>query len=119
MEPGAFDLIERLVWHHDGPFGDSSAVPTSIVSKLTRQQVTVVLTGDGGDELFAGYWRFYAALLAERTPAPLRRLAGSCGKSVCRLARTRAAWLSRRQAFCGGGQPAVRRAHHAVVGPVL
>jgi asparagine synthase (glutamine-hydrolysing) len=72
VEAGAFDLIEKLVWHHDGPFGDSSAVPTYIVSQLTRQQVTVVLTGDGGDELFAGYLRFYAALAAERTPAPLR-----------------------------------------------
>lgn len=72
VEPGAFDLIEKLVWHHDGPFGDSSAVPTYIVSQLTRQQVTVVLTGDGGDELFAGYLRFYGALTAERTPAVVR-----------------------------------------------
>src|SRR5207302_2956828 len=73
VEPGAFDLIEKLVWHHDGPFGDSSAVPTYIVSQLTRQYVTVVLTGDGGDELFAGYTRFYAALTAERIPLPLRQ----------------------------------------------
>lgn len=72
VEPGAFDLIDKLVWHHDGPFGDSSAVPTYLVSQLTRQQVTVVLTGDGGDELFAGYLRFYAALMAERTPQVLR-----------------------------------------------
>ena len=73
VEPGAFDLVERLVWSHDGPFGDSSAVPTNIVSELTRKQVTVVLTGDGGDELFAGYSRFYAAVTAERTPAVVRR----------------------------------------------
>jgi asparagine synthase (glutamine-hydrolysing) len=72
VEPGAFDLIDKLVWHHDGPFGDSSAVPTYLVSQLTRQQVTVVLTGDGGDELFAGYLRFYAALTAERIPQVLR-----------------------------------------------
>ena len=62
VAPSAVDLIDTLIWHHDGPFGDSSAVPTYIVSKLTREQVTVVLTGDGGDELFAGYMRFYAAL---------------------------------------------------------
>ena len=72
VEPGAFDLIDKLVWHHDGPFGDSSAVPTYLVSQLTRQQVTVVLTGDGGDELFAGYLRFYAAMTAERIPLALR-----------------------------------------------
>src|SRR5204863_9541323 len=75
VKPNAIDLIEKLVWHHDGPFGDSSAVPTYIVSQLTREQVTVVLTGDGGDELFAGYLRFYAALLAERIPAAAGRAA--------------------------------------------
>jgi asparagine synthase (glutamine-hydrolysing) len=73
VEPGAFDLIDKLVWHHDGPFGDSSAVPTYLLSQLTRRQVTVALTGDGGDELFAGYLRFYAALTAERTPQFLRQ----------------------------------------------
>jgi asparagine synthase (glutamine-hydrolysing) len=69
VSPSAIDLIDTLVWHHDGPFGDSSAVPTYLVSKLTREKVTVVLTGDGGDELFAGYLRFYAAMVAERLPA--------------------------------------------------
>ena len=72
VEPGAFDLIEKLVWYHDGPFGDSSAVPTYIVSQLTRRSVTVVLNGDGGDELFAGYLRFYAAVVAGRIPAGVR-----------------------------------------------
>jgi asparagine synthase (glutamine-hydrolysing) len=69
VSPSALDLIDTLIWHHDGPFGDSSAVPTYIVSKLTREQVTVVLTGDGGDELFAGYLRFAAAVMSDRIPA--------------------------------------------------
>jgi asparagine synthase (glutamine-hydrolysing) len=73
VTPSALDLVETLIWHHDGPFGDSSAIPTYIVSRLTRQHVTVVLTGDGGDELFAGYHRFAAGVAAERLPAWLRR----------------------------------------------
>jgi len=74
--PSDFALVEKLVWHHDGPFGDSSAIPTYVVSRLTRQHVTVALNGDGGDELFAGYLRFLGATLTERCPAPLRALAG-------------------------------------------
>jgi asparagine synthase (glutamine-hydrolysing) len=66
VAPDAVDLVERLVWHHDQPFGDSSAIPTFLLSELTRRHVTVALCGDGGDELFAGYERFTAALLLER-----------------------------------------------------
>jgi len=75
VEPKAFDLIESLVRHYDAPFGDSSAIPTLIVSRLTRQHVTVALTGDGGDELFAGYLRFAACVTAERMPAAVLRIA--------------------------------------------
>ena len=66
VKPHAVELVERLVWHHDQPFGDSSAVPTFLLSELTRQHVTVALCGDGGDELFAGYERFTAALTLDR-----------------------------------------------------
>jgi asparagine synthase (glutamine-hydrolysing) len=75
VRPRAVDLIERLVWHHDQPFGDSSAIPTFLLSELTRGHVTVALSGDGGDEAFAGYERFAAGLAARRfaaMPAPLR-----------------------------------------------
>jgi asparagine synthase (glutamine-hydrolysing) len=72
VEPDAIRLLPFLVWHHDQPFADSSAIPTYLVSQHTRQHVTVALTGDGGDELFAGYERFYAANLAAR----YRRLPG-------------------------------------------
>ena len=75
VSPRALDLVDTLIWHHDGPFGDSSAVPTYIVSKMAREHVTVVLTGDGGDELFAGYRRFAAALVSERLPAAAVRAA--------------------------------------------
>lgn len=66
VKPHAIDLVERLVWHHDQPFGDSSAIPTFMLSELTRRHVTVALCGDGGDELFAGYERFTGALLLDR-----------------------------------------------------
>jgi asparagine synthase (glutamine-hydrolysing) len=73
VTPEAIDLVDTLVWHHDGPFGDSSAIPTYIVAKLTAEHVTAVLTGDGGDELFAGYLRFAAALASEHVPRPVGR----------------------------------------------
>ena len=74
VRPQAMELLSDLVWHHDQPFADSSAIPTYLVSKLAREQVTVVLTGDGGDELFAGYDRFRAIRFFQRlspVPAPL------------------------------------------------
>ncbi len=66
VHPDAVELIETLVRHHDQPFGDSSAVPTYLLSEITRREVTVALSGDGGDELFAGYERFAAALALRR-----------------------------------------------------
>ena len=66
VKPDAAGLLERLVWHYDQPFGDSSALPTYLLSELTSRHVTVALCGDGGDELFAGYERFAAALALAR-----------------------------------------------------
>lgn len=63
VEPNAIELLPMLVRQYEEPFADSSALPTYLVSKLTREHVTVALNGDGGDENFAGYTR-YAALQA-------------------------------------------------------
>src|SRR4051812_26200679 len=78
VQPDAVDLVERLVWHHDQPFGDSSAVPTFLLNEVAREHVTVALSGDGGDELFAGYERFAAGVAVDRvlTIPPALRTAG-------------------------------------------
>jgi asparagine synthase (glutamine-hydrolysing) len=55
VRPSAVELVSKLVSHFDEPFGDSSAIPTYLVSEFAAQHVKVVLTGDGGDEIFAGY----------------------------------------------------------------
>jgi asparagine synthase (glutamine-hydrolysing) len=59
VKPDALAIMDKLVWHYDEPFADSSAVPTYYVSAIARQHVTVALGGDGGDETFAGYRRYY------------------------------------------------------------
>lgn len=75
--PNAVDLIDKVLWHFDEPFADSSALPTFLVSQLTRQHVTVAISGDGGDELFGGYERYQRILArtsTNKTPKGIRHL---------------------------------------------
>lgn len=77
VRPHALDILEKLVWHYDEPFADSSAVPMYYVSQMARKYVKVALSGDGGDESFAGYRRykfdFRENQIRSFLPASLRR----------------------------------------------
>ena len=76
VNPDDFDLVDRLADLYDEPFADSSAMPTYRVCELARERVTVALSGDGGDELFAGYrrhrWHAYEERVRSRLPQSLR-----------------------------------------------
>jgi asparagine synthase (glutamine-hydrolysing) len=76
VEPDAVALLQDLVWYLDEPFADSSAVPTYLVAKLARNHVKMVLTGDAGDETFAGYDR-YLRYLQLQSLGPLKPVAAA------------------------------------------
>ncbi len=77
VEPDAVEIVNRLAWHFDEPFADASAIPCWYLSEMTRQTVKVALSGDGGDELFAGYrlYKFHQRerWVRNRLPLGLRR----------------------------------------------
>src|SRR5260370_20282968 len=58
VRPSALEIMDKLAWHYDEPFADSSAIPTYYVSRVARRHVTVALGADGGDENLAGYRRY-------------------------------------------------------------
>lgn len=78
VKPDVVALLPKLLWHMDEPIADTAFVTTYLVSEFARRDVTVILSGVGGDELFGGYRRYlgshYRAQL-DRVPAPLRRAA--------------------------------------------
>lgn len=134
LEPGSVEIIEKIAWHTDEPFADSSALATWYLAELTSRHVKVALSGDGGDETFAGYDSYRGHLLSERLrklPAPvLSLLAGALraaptGNGNRRLARLRLARniddaaLPADERFVAKQQTAFRRNRLASISPYL
>jgi asparagine synthase (glutamine-hydrolysing) len=111
LRPDAVELLPKLVEAFDEPFGDSSALPTYLVSELAAGEVKVALSGEGGDELFGGYYTYVADLLAPR----VGRLAALAAPLIERLpssdSKVSLDYKAKRFAR-GAGLPPLER-HHA------
>jgi asparagine synthase (glutamine-hydrolysing) len=101
VEPPSAEMIERLCWHFDEPFGDSSAVPTWAVSRLARRRVKVALSGDGADELFGGYRRH----AVESWEHNLRGYGRLASRAMSRLAAALPEGMTGQHAFARLGAP--------------
>ncbi len=76
VNPSDFSLVEKLIKHYGEPYCDASMLPTFLLSAFTREKVTVALSGDGADELFAGYYRYLVmkySQFADFIPLPVRK----------------------------------------------
>jgi len=118
VEPDDFDLIDKLASLYDEPFADSSALPTYRVCGLARKQVTVALSGDGGDETFAGYrryrWHYHEERIRRHVPARLRRpLFGLLGTVYPKLAWA-PRWLRAKATFQELGRDSLEGYFHSV-----
>lgn len=92
LEPDVLDVLDDLAWYLDEPFGDSSAIPTYMVSKLAAGEVTVVLSGDGGDEVFGGYDKYVVEgreRARDQLPQAVRIALGLAARAIPEGARGR------------------------------
>jgi asparagine synthase (glutamine-hydrolysing) len=112
VKPELDEILPKLAWHYGEPFADSSAVPTYCLARLAREHITVALTGDGGDESFAGYRRYIAERLstqAARWPAGVRRIGAAVLGWLPTANESRSRLYDVRRFLAGLDQPAARR----------
>lgn len=81
LRPEGIGVVEELAWFLDEPFADASALPTYFLSRLTREHVTVAMSGDGGDEVFSGYDVYRGQILSEQ----IRRIPGPTVSAAVRI----------------------------------
>ncbi len=85
IKPDIIKILPKLMWHYDEPFADPAAIPVYELSKKAKKKVTVVLTGDGGDEIFAGYDHYKFMMMRDKMkiiPSPLRKTMGLGARSI-------------------------------------
>jgi asparagine synthase (glutamine-hydrolysing) len=111
VTPSALEVLPTLSWHYDEPFADSSAIPSFYVARMSREHVTVVLNGDGGDELFGGYRRYLLMARAGRVPvlSLLRHGLDRVGSSLASRGAPRSALRTAGRVVELLGHPAPRR----------
>lgn len=110
------DLIRRLVWHCDEPFADTSMMPTYLLNRSARDHVTVALTGDGADEILAGYPTYRADALyalTGRIPAPVTRGLSRLADRLLRPRYKKLGWDFKLRQYLRGHGLSPERAHYA------
>lgn len=108
----AASLMPKLAWHYGEPYADSSALPTFQLAGLVRRHITVALNGDGGDENFAGYKRYWAnwmALRYQTLPSRLRRGVEQLAGGLVRASSGRSAAYDIQRFFAGASRPTAKR----------
>lgn len=115
LEPKIEDLVLKTVDFFDEPFADSSAIPTYLLCQFARQQITVALSGEGGDELFAGYPTYLATQWGahyKKVPAPIRKMVQTLIQRIP-VSWNRISWEYKLKQFVRGSEFPLERTHFA------
>jgi len=113
--PELASLLDTLVWHADDCLADSSMIPVYLVSRFAREAVTMVLTGDGGDEVFAGYPTYNAYWIRKwyrRLPAPVRRQVVRRVVEALPVSHTKVSFDYKARRFVEGAELEAEEAHY-------